>query len=337
MKTKYLLHLALIAIVSFSCGKEAVFSDDSNQVNLEERLNIELSEDTNISESFRFTHAVNSSTGILSGLRLQEKDLRVRLAFRRGSTIVVHPSEVTFKKVPGTNKFTYSGKFTPIQGTGDHYVAALIVAEVSGRTFLNSLTSTTYSNIQRQGTLLQASNNQLDTRMPYIAKWTKVGNSTNNKTTLVFKPSGILVRYRFVNDASTKETIRVTKFTFSSRAAFPIWGYDFTKLDKENGSNMLEGYRSNLSPMTTDFNMDYTLAAGQSTPWLYFWVMPVAHSPNSQEYGGVTTYYATTTSWSKRPLIEETILHRKPNKLGAMEIQQTASVSSFGGASEGRP
>lgn len=161
------------------------YSQSPNSQAIELGMSLDAPED---SEQARFTHYFSGNMT----LQLENRDLRVALAFRRNyngvmSEPVVVPHEVIFKKASGRTFLLPKTEFTVPPGPGTLEVAGIIVGEVGGRDFVQKLPDNVFK-VTQSTYLSELASRYITPNIPYISTWQTVTALT--KTYMRFKPSG---------------------------------------------------------------------------------------------------------------------------------------------------
>lgn len=283
MRSKFLSLLCCLAL--FACNK----TDDvrpvvgSTSVNgsvqaLELGMSLDVPED---SEQPRFTHYYSS--GRLS-LQLENKDLRVVLAFRRNnngliSDPVVVPNEVVFRRGSGKTFLLPKTEFTVPPGPGKLEVAGIIVGELGGRDFVQKLPDNVFA-VTQSTHLSELSSVYISPNIPYLSTWQTVTALT--KTYMRFKPSGSWIGIRLWN--RTNVDVYFNGLEYRGNGAVTSWQYDFNNLV---GGNLYQGYNPSGTYGITNYSVNGYLSPQERTGILYaITLMPSASvtSSNTLEF-----------------------------------------------------
>lgn len=246
----------------------------------------------------------DDGSGKTDGLAMVDKDVRIRLAIKRGTGAPVY-SEYTFTKVPGENRAIYSGQITvPAEGTGDYKLSAILMGETDGGNTYGTINATDPRFPERievtktPEALVLPTNNQLDAYIPYVSAWqTLTLNAAGTAiapTKIKFEPQGTLLRFRIKNE--TGEDFNIKQVDFLTSAFSPSGCYH---LDRESTTKVgfphfeRTGYYSPYSytlPVTNQLISARTNSTTPSfSPWYYIWVMPTESNVMETRVDLVTT------------------------------------------------
>lgn len=263
-----LLGMLLIA----SCNQEqAVTAQAETEVANSEvsQLSVDLS--VGIDEA-RVYQDVSTSPKTKTTPVLTESNLKMRVVVTYNGASEHQTLE--FKKVPGANKATYSGKITvPAVGPDQYTITAALLGQTDGTEYAR-LSGDEVVAIPATA-LVVADKNVVKSTVPYIAQTTgtlSADGKSLESSALNLKPSGTLLRIKVQNMTGREDTFNSIKI--QTNAFVTNWSYD---LADYKGGNLQEG----KAPSTA--TAEYTLAlpaaitladkAIEATDY-YLWVMP---------------------------------------------------------------
>ncbi len=244
---------------------------------------------------------------------LSEADIDVRIVI--GYNGQYEHQTVTFKKVKGENKATFSGKLNvPEIGTDTYTITAAILSQKDGREY-TTVGSDNKLRVKPTTTLLVATNNVVNSTIPYLAQTTarlSTDGKALEKTTLTFRPSGTLLQIKLTNWTGTAKTF--SKVRFVSNAFVTNWSYDLTNI---SGGNLKAGEAVTASTdQVFDLPQPVTLADNATAADTYYlWVMATNVTDNLlTKVFAVTSGGVEIRAFKRKTPIKEGLLtaHIKP-------------------------
>lgn len=261
-----------------SCGRNL-----ASEVTLPEDVDVAYAELTAIPGDELRQAEIVKPDGASKGLLLDERNLHVQIAVRRGQGTPVYQT-LLFTKVRGQNKVVYKGQIKlPTAGTGDVYEMSGIIlnqAGAGGKVFTTlvggsgHIVGTTQASALVVPVAHQGTDRKVVHQMPYLAPWTRLSLSADKKRinpiVLPFRPSGTLLRLAIRNELSEARSIKTIKI--STNAFFRKWEYDLANV---TGGNLEQGRVPNLAAWSHDFGIaPITIQPNTTSGWYYLWVMP---------------------------------------------------------------
>lgn len=350
-RIKFVVGMFLLPFLSCSSNDEEVLlhTNGKAQAPVETELielSLELSPSSQAEEVLRFTHNTAVSDDVREdghpySVRLNESDIEVRLAFRKASGNGYYTpqyNKFVFTKVRGQNRYLLQTKVLVPLGYRPDEVSGFVVNERNARfpntvyrTFLNDLDENTLEFKPQDKLIPEVSEGApAHLNMPYQLHWQPLAKN-GARTRLVFKPSGIVIRYRLTN--STKETLQLNALRYKSDRMFFDWKYKLEVLNSYLYANMMNGYRENISTpedQTFSFSQENILP-GKSSKWYYMCVMPTAGATS-----GTTSFHPWIRRANGTSRWEAMILNGVPTKAGSVYVDHDITMgSNIGGAVEG--
>lgn len=298
-------------------------SSEASQETKTEIVNVQMGVGQDV-DGLRVMYNLDAS-GAISGLAMSDKDVVLRVVVRRlgganGTEYAVN--NLTFRKEPGRNYATYSGQIevpTRVANTDRYEVAAALMSEVGGETFLHDVDQQykdrTPSRQDIHKYLVSAKNTgafvpesglaKLNANIPYITDWqslTLSGNNVANKVTLKFKPYGTVLRVRIKNATSTPT--QFDAFRFLSTAFTQDGVFNFYSGTTVTTAPDWEAMPFNATG-ATNLNFVYTLpeavtlAQDQYSPWYYTVVYPRKTAEPVHTVAGPRVAGALSTEYKK--------------------------------------
>lgn len=279
--------LVCCGLTLFSCSKDSELVNPKPALTTETKnVYVTLEAGPEDASSLRLAQMVDEQGHTISPF-MKEVDLNIRVAVRLngGKNGKITVQTLRFKKDPNRLRARYTGDIriptAEVAGANVYEISGILLSEVDGGEVFTQIDgdatkSTIVSTIP--ATMLQtASDQKVDTKLPYLAQWKplNIAGGIMEPVTLDFKPSGTLLRFKVVNHHST--SIQVKGIKVETNAFFPDWKYDFKSLTKKN---LVQGERINRDKWskTYGFSEVITLDTQGESPWQYLWVMPSSSS-----------------------------------------------------------
>lgn len=273
---------ALLAITSCNQDQDVAPVIEQAAATKEVYAAISVGQDNEMRAIYNINTADDS--GAISGLEMAEKNVKLRLAVKRGDGEPTY-QDVVFEKTPNKNHAFYKGKITiPASGAGKYQISAILLSEDGGKEFAKVVNKGIQLNVVEpvaaSGELLLPTGNKTEANVPYVAGWTDISladDNSLNPISLKFKPQGTLLRFKIRNTTESSQTITTVRFKTS---AFGRKGW-FSFVAPNSGTlTDIHFVRDDFYPP-----YDYTLpnpttipaASGTvatHSPWFYIWVMP---------------------------------------------------------------
>lgn len=323
--------LSLLALTA--CNKDVEPSQD--HISTPELATKEVYADFSVGEGeLRVIYNIGSN-GKVTGLEMEDKDIYLYLAVRKGEAGTPVYQEKLFKKVPGENRATYSGKITvPNEGTGDYQISAMLLREEGsgGKVFakVSSLASEVQvdnSAVGGKTALPMPANGKLEINVPYLSAWKTVNmiNETQlSPTTIDLKPQGTILRFRIKNETSSPLPVKSVRFVSNAVARQAMVHFD-------RPSRLYPDYplwvRADRYP-PIDFMLPgntivpaHTAESGSGlSPWYYVWLHP------TEDYNPYTEVYLLDNSGVQMP---QTVFSNKKH-LPVGSVPMTLTFKSGG-------
>lgn len=283
--------LALLALTA--CNKDIEPSQESQTPEAASTrvITADLSVSQNLEEMRMLYNIKTDGSGATAGLAMAERDLKIRIAIKRGDGAPTY-QDLDFKKVQGEPRATYTGDITvPTGGSGQYQLSAILLHELGdgGRVFADVdnnnvlypervfIRETPELPAKRPKELVLPTGNKVDTNVPYLSKWQPVALNAEGTalapTAIKLEPQGTLLRFRIKNE--TNSAYNIAQINFVTSAFSPSGAFTFTE-----ESPYKVGYPRFLR---RDFYPPYSYklpAANQAvpssstSPWYYIWAMP---------------------------------------------------------------
>lgn len=278
---KILLALAISLTALVSCSKEVPINDSSEPIVTDQEHSLSVSIDAGADE-LRLAQVVGANGAIVSPF-MEERDLVIRLTVRKkgGDPNQVKIQDVVFTKTPpdprtGAKQLraTYTGKIKLPNGltptAGDVYeVCGILLREATdpGTEFLTpgatlwepvSADQPLYLDpltgmLLDESLMIADSESKVAANIPYLADWTDITVSNDGSrfefTTMDFKPSGAIIRFRLHNPLPEEKTIQA--IYIKTNMFFTNWMYN--PKDPFARGNLLAGYRNDLEAQELRF------------------------------------------------------------------------------------
>lgn len=299
MKLNKLWASALALLALTACGKdlEPSLAPDAPEAPKTKVVHIDLTAGQDLNDLRVLYNLASDGTGAITGLAMSEKDVNLRIAVKQGSGEPTYQT-LTFTKVQGENRATYSGQITiPSGGTGEYKLSAILLSEVGSgaKTFatVDAANSTYAWGFYPNAVVVRQTpanakqlelpvGNKLDTNVPYVSAWQTVTLSSDGTklapTKLKLEPQGTILRFRIKNE--TQNTYNIKEVDFVTNAFSPTGRFVFTKESAYN-VGFPEFIRGDFYPPYSYKlpKTNQTIVAASSTapslsPWYYIWVMP---------------------------------------------------------------
>lgn len=242
-------------------------------------------------EQARLIYEISTSVGNVQGFG-EHGNLFVRFAVRRGDNgiPVVQESNSLLIKGQARNKslnYSFKGKLVIPSGTGPLQIAALLMGEDGGDTYLKETSKGVFETVEGAATpaTFPDRSRMVNIKIPYIAKWSPLqfdSSTATYKTALKFKPSGTLLRMRVLNE--TDAPVTVSRMNLVTDAYVSQWRYSFNKL---TGNDLMEGHSISTARKYNWYDLNTTIKAATTSgtgvnarivtsgsPWQFIWVMP---------------------------------------------------------------
>lgn len=275
---------------------------------------------------------------------MSERNLKIRVVVRRYTAegLKYAYQTLTFRKVSGENRATFTGNLITPKGPGNMEIAAILLAEEGdgGEEFMqvhnNSVDVVRTAPINPILTVMKTlpgGRKKVRTRIPYVSEWRPMtivnktievdNGSSDLRKCLIFRPSGTLLRVRlFYGDA---EPIAFSGIRIESNVLVSGWNYSFTRnsLTGTADGNLLQGYVDDDSQIslggTYNFPQPVTLSSSNpKSPWYYLWVMPRKPGLPPPSGGFKTKIFVEVDGQGEIQLFSST---RETLKLGAIPIE----------------
>lgn len=310
-KTKILSWLLCLTLGIASCSKEAqepqvvekTHEGYNKYVSGRETIAVDLTIGAG-NEELRLAQQINDD-GLPTSPFMEEKDVLIRFAVRKDGYVTY--TNAICKKVAGQNKVNYKGGILlPDLGVETSWtgyeIAGVVLGEANeGTQFVETVDTNTVKSIE-QGNLLNAEDNILRSKIPYILDWTpfplNAEGKQESKLQLSFLPVGNLLRIQFVNQLEQEKTLKSLKIKTN---AFALESkFDFSKAGNlrrnPNGYNGISTLVSGepLEPLSDTYQLvkNYELtspihiAPKTRSKVYYLWVMPLLHPEWMLRYQG---------------------------------------------------
>ncbi|MDO4707757.1 MAG: hypothetical protein Q4A61_04975 [Porphyromonadaceae bacterium] len=283
MKLKNFWAAALAMLALTACNKDQDIAPILEQPETKEvYATISVGQEDGIRAIYNIN--TNDDSGSISGLEMAEKNVKLRLAVKRGDGAPTY-QDVIFEKTPNQNHAFYKGKILiPATGTGTYKLSAILLGEDGGKEFAKVVNKGTQLDVVEPILdplqLEQPIGNKTEVNVPYVAGWTDISlaeDNALNPISLKFEPQGTLLRFRIKN--TTVSAQRITTVRFKTSAFTRKGWFSFVKPNS--------GTLTNIHFVRDDYYppFDYTLpnpttiqaasgSAPELSPWFYIWVMP---------------------------------------------------------------
>lgn len=275
---------------------------------------------------------------------MSERNLKIRVVVRRHTAegLKYAYQTLTFRKVSGENRATFTGNLITPKGPGNMEIAAILLAEEGdgGEEFMqvhnNSVDVVRTAPINPILTVMETlpgGRKKVRTRIPYVSEWRPMtivnkkievdNGSSDLRKCLIFRPSGTLLRLRFTYSGTQPRTISAIRI--KSNVLVRHWNYCFTRnsLTGTADGNLVQGYVDNDSQIRLEelynFPQPVTLSSSNpKSPWYYLWVMSRKPGLPPPSGGFETKISVLETNASERQVFSST---RETLKLGAIPIE----------------
>lgn len=321
---KYIVSCLTLALLSFgfaSCDKKEdieapKISTETPLPDDERWVDVDLSSVVAGEDQLRFSYAdrdfystsgIDQATGRAKVYPImEEKNLNILVVARQagGKTI---PNILEFKKVANQRRVEYKGRIkVPNSNQNQVELAAIVLSEVGGRTFVNFDSQTKKARVVAATTAQPAVDGIISTNVPYLARWTPVnvladatsvtGWRLSQATTLHFKPSGSLLRMDMSYDRQSDNSsnpidfgsgsVTIVELEVKTNAFYLNWEYDIETLGNAPSmvdNTLADGQRVDRSTLDRHFHLPIgiTLQGGATSPGYFIWVMPRSQADKS--------------------------------------------------------